>query len=62
MDEMIKRVAYKNGTIRDGSGKLVAFFDEDTNTLMIDGDPHVYHVVDLEHAMDVIEEKTATVV
>ena len=46
--------AYTNGTIRNTDGKLVAFYDADAKTLMVDGVTQVFQVVDLDHAMDLV--------
>lgn len=50
----IKHIAYNNGVIRDVNQKIVGFFDKEENTLILDVELHVYHVVDLDHAMDIV--------
>lgn len=52
-----KHVAFNSGHIRNEAGKLVAFYDENTNELHIDGYTEVFKVRDLVEAMEVVGEK-----
>lgn len=47
---------YRNGSIRNAAGKLVAFYDEDAGTLVIDGKVQTFYPIDAEHAMDLVAE------
>jgi len=47
---------YVNGTIRNAAGKLIGFYDADANTLVLDGRPETFNVVDSEHAMDLVAQ------
>lgn len=48
--------SYANGTIRNAAGKLVAFYDADAGTLLINGMQQTLRVVDLSHAMDLVAQ------
>lgn len=47
---------YVNGVIRNAAGKLVAFYDAEDKTLVIDGKPQIFNVIDSDHAMDLVAQ------
>lgn len=48
-----KHIGYANGAIRNANGKLVAFFDAESNVLTINGHAE-RRAVDMNHAMEII--------
>ena len=53
-----KHTMFRSGIIRDEkNNKIVAFFDRETNNLLIDGQFGAIKVVDESHAMDVVAEQ-----
>lgn len=51
---MVTHTAYTNGTIRNAAGKLVAFYDAASATLLVDGHAAPYPCEDLSAAMDLV--------
>lgn len=53
---------YTNGIVRSADGKLIAVVDSQNGNgfikVIIDGYPEDFYAVDMEHAMDIIAEKT----
>lgn len=45
---------YANGAIRNAAGRLVAFYDAEAGTLVIDGKAQTFVVADDEQAMDLV--------
>ena len=56
-----KHTMFRSGIIRDENNKIVAFFDRETNNLLIDGHFWAIKVVDESHAMDVVAEQLKNV-
>jgi hypothetical protein len=54
IEDAVKFISYINGTIRTPEGRLVAFFDEKTGQLDIDGHVESFRAGDIEDAMDLI--------
>ena len=54
METAVVFTSYKNGTIRNAEGKLIAFYDAEAGTLVIDSNPQTFHPDNLEHAMDMV--------
>lgn len=58
MQDAVNLTSYRNGTIRNTAGKLVAIYDESSQELIIDGFVQTFRAVDISHAMDIINEQT----
>lgn len=54
---MVKFTSYINGTVRNANGKLVAYYDEATKRLYVDGVKETLTAMDIEHAMDLVSER-----
>ena len=55
-DIEVKYTSYENGCIRDTLGKLVAHWDKFDKDLVIDGVREIHSALDIEHAMDLVNE------
>jgi hypothetical protein len=56
---MAKHTAYANGTIRNASGKLIAFYDAQAKQLSIDGFVLTFYAENIKTAMEIVGRRCA---
>lgn len=44
-----------NGVVRNGEGKLIGFFDKESQTLDVDGEIKVFRAIDEDAVADIFE-------